>query len=192
MNITLSNSVGNTSFNASVTVDTLLPTDIPTATVYLTAVPDIVTGDITISNTEAAAPQQTGDAVGADRGDTFPLPLCQVLAPFGSYCDPTSTDCWYKLFCFVILLVREASLPLKCIHSATGTTCISNLCQRLCDISTVEAYCDDEFPCDATLGYVCTSSRCRPPATATHVAVGATCDQGTANTLFWFVTSWPV
>ncbi|KAM0756051.1 hypothetical protein T439DRAFT_19432 [Meredithblackwellia eburnea MCA 4105] len=136
------------------------PTDAPTTT-YLSVVPDVVTGEITISNTAAAAPEVTAAAVGHDRGDTTPLPDCQTRNAFGSYCDPTTTDC-----------------------CEAGTTCISNVCQRLCGISTTEAYCDADFPCDSTKGYVCTKSRCRPPANAVRVALGATCDQGGANTLF--------
>ncbi|KAM0751824.1 hypothetical protein T439DRAFT_325015 [Meredithblackwellia eburnea MCA 4105] len=137
-------------------------TDAPDATTtYLSVVPDVVTGEITISNTAAAAPEATAAAVGADRGDTTPLPSCQARNPFGSYCDPTTTDC-----------------------CETGTTCISNVCQRLCGIATTEPYCDADFPCDSTKGYVCTNSRCRPPSGATRVAIGSTCNQGGANTLF--------
>ncbi|ORY61154.1 hypothetical protein BCR35DRAFT_355178 [Leucosporidium creatinivorum] len=126
-----------------------------------TAVPDVVTGAITISNTEAADPQATASAVGADRGDTSPLPACPATAAFGAACDPTSSVC-----------------------CQTGLSCVNKKCARLCPITTTEAYCDADFPCDSTMGYVCTNSRCRPPATATRVGTGETCDQGGANTLF--------
>ncbi|KAL8292470.1 hypothetical protein RQP46_001082 [Phenoliferia psychrophenolica] len=135
--------------------------DDASATTFLSVVPDGVTGPITISNTAAADPQATAVAVGADRGDTSPLPTCQAMAQFGESCDPTTTDC-----------------------CSVGTTCVSNICQRICGISTLEAYCDASSPCDSTKGYTCTKSRCRPPAGATRVGLGAACDQGGANTLF--------
>ncbi|KAK4703650.1 hypothetical protein P7C70_g2564, partial [Phenoliferia sp. Uapishka_3] len=76
-------------------------TDSGSASTFLSVVPDVVTGAITISNTAAAAPQQTAAAVGADRGDTTPLPACEAENPFGGYCDPTTTDCCLpgKAFC---------------------------------------------------------------------------------------------
>ncbi|KAK4052093.1 hypothetical protein OIV83_002387 [Microbotryomycetes sp. JL201] len=74
------------------------PTAAPTAdsgdSPLPTVVPDVVTGDITISNTQAAAPQQTAAAKGADRGDTSPLPACSPSQGFGEFCDQASGTCW--------------------------------------------------------------------------------------------------
>lgn len=71
-------------------------TDAPSQTTYASVIAeDFSTGEITISNTAAATPQETAAAKGADRGDTTPLPSCQARAAFGSFCDPATTDCWY-------------------------------------------------------------------------------------------------
>lgn len=85
--------------------------------------------------------------------------------------------------------IAEPRLTFACLlyrtDSQTGLTCINKKCARLCPITTTEAYCDADSPCDATLGYTCTNSRCRPPATATRVGNGEKCNQGGLNTLFW-------
>ncbi|KAM0787968.1 hypothetical protein ACM66B_006171 [Microbotryomycetes sp. NB124-2] len=143
------------------------PTAAPTATdsgnadALPTVVPDVVTGEITISNTQAAAPQQTAAARGADRGDTSPLPACSPSQAFGEFCDQASGTCCQE-----------------------GLVCSNRKCARLCPVASTEPYCDDDFPCDESLGYTCTNNRCRPPSTATRVANGETCDQGDLNTLF--------
>lgn len=60
----------------------------------LSDVPDVVTGEITVSNTQAAAPQETAAARGLDRGDTSPLPTCSPSQGFGQSCDQSSGLCW--------------------------------------------------------------------------------------------------
>ncbi|KAK4050567.1 hypothetical protein OIO90_005034 [Microbotryomycetes sp. JL221] len=84
---------GRRQLDASVAAmaSSLVATAAPTVAGNLpTAVPDDVTGDFTISNTQAAAPQQTAAAKGADRGDTAPLPACSPSQGFGASCDQAS------------------------------------------------------------------------------------------------------
>ncbi|KAI5481073.1 hypothetical protein MNV49_006259 [Pseudohyphozyma bogoriensis] len=149
--------------SATATADDSDATAAPTTT-YLTAVPsDFSTGAITISNTLAAAPEVTASAVGADRGETSALPTCSARGNFGDSCDPVTADC-----------------------CATGLTCLSGSCARICTIAVTEPYCDASNPCDTSMGYVCTKNRCRPPTGATRVGLGSTCNQGGANTLFCY------
>jgi len=131
------------------------------ASSVLTEVPAVVTGAVTISNTQVAAAGETAAAVGAPKKVVHALPGCSSVAAFGESCSPLTSTC-----------------------CDTGLTCKGGSCTFMCSSDTTESYCDADFPCNTDLGYVCTAGRCRPPAGAVRVANGETCDQGTTNTLF--------
>lgn len=127
----------------------------------LTEVPSVVTGAVTISNTQVAAAGETAAAVGAAKKPVKSLPGCGAVGGTGDACSPLTGSC-----------------------CDTGLTCYAGACAPLCTSDTTESYCDADFPCNADLGYVCTAGRCRPPTGAVRVANGEKCDQGSANSLF--------
>lgn len=131
------------------------------ASSVLTEVPAVVTGAITISNTQAAPAGETASAVGAIKKAPKTLPGCSAVASSGESCSPVTGSC-----------------------CDTGLTCYAGSCTNLCTSDTTESYCDADYPCNSGLGYVCTANRCRPPAGAVRVANGEKCDQGSDNTLF--------
>lgn len=131
------------------------------ASSVLTEVPAVVTGAVTISNTQVAPAGETASAVGAAKKPVKTLPGCSNVGSFGDSCSPLTGNC-----------------------CDTGLTCRAGSCAYMCTSDTTEAYCDADFPCNAELGYVCTANRCRPPAGAVRVANGEKCDQGSDNTLF--------
>lgn len=67
----------------------------PASETFLTAVPEVVPGflTVTISNTEAANPETTAQAVGATQAATGPL-TCAPSVGFGGSCDPNGGACW--------------------------------------------------------------------------------------------------
>ncbi|GAA5898615.1 hypothetical protein JCM8208_004714 [Rhodotorula glutinis] len=134
----------------------------PASETFLTAVPEVVPGflTVTISNTEAANPETTAQAVGATQAATGPL-TCAPSVGFGGSCDPNGGAC-----------------------CQTGLSCVGGTCEALCTLKTLEPYCDASLPCDDSLGYTCYKNRCRPPSGAVRVQIGEPCDQGSGNTRF--------
>jgi len=67
----------------------------PASQTFLTAVPEVVQDllTVTISNTEAASPETTAQAVGATQAAVGPL-TCAPSVPFGGSCDPNANACW--------------------------------------------------------------------------------------------------